>query len=143
MFHCFTPRRMKHETDEMCSDNKGGFMNKVIKNVKWEECEFLKLKNAVGELAVTMNMDTIEIQINEHTETYKAFGKTYGKDASELFKHFLYSGEDLRLSFIATVVRARECKKDMEEAEFWEDTSIIISLVEALDDWFRPLKLVN
>lgn len=137
---------------EVCHITKEIIMSKENKNnmlelsskVSWSETAFLKLKAAVDEFAASLNIEVGEIPIMcEHTEVYKTFGEAHAAEAAELVKHYYYSGEDLRVSLISVVGWARRCNRDFVEVEFWEDTAMIISLIEALEEDFHPRPVRN
>ena len=94
----------------------------------------LAIKMAIEELSEELGYEIDELTLMvEGTEVEEVFGKKYGGIAWEIFKDFLYSGVDLRLSLIGVANRCRRCSSDINTLEFWSDLAIIINLYEALE----------
>ncbi len=96
--------------------------------------ELTDLKKAINEIATKLSVEIYELHMEENTEVDRDFGKKYAPIALEIYKELLYSGVDLRISFISAVSRSRACDCKVDEIGFWEDLSIIVSLYEALEE---------
>lgn len=95
--------------------------------------ELNNLKKELNEVAKTLGVDVYMLHMEEDTKAYHDFGKKFALTALMLFMEQYHSGTDLRLSFISTVGRSRECDFAFQEVGFWEDLGIILCLCESLE----------